>query len=72
MLYRRKKPLSPTGHMARIEQKRDAQRVLVGKPEEKRELTRPRRRLHIRTVLDEIRASNGLLLLRIGTSCGLL
>ena len=32
------------GHVARKEQSRNAYRVLVGKPEEKRPLRRPRRR----------------------------
>ena len=32
------------GHVARMEQSRNASRVLVGKPEEKRLLERPRRR----------------------------
>jgi hypothetical protein len=33
-----------TGHVARMEAKRDACRILVGKPESKRLLGRPRRR----------------------------
>jgi hypothetical protein len=32
------------GHVARIEEKRNAYRLLVGKPERKRPLGRPRRR----------------------------
>jgi hypothetical protein len=32
------------GHLARIEDERNAYRLLVGKPEEKRPLGRPRRR----------------------------
>jgi hypothetical protein len=32
------------GHVARIEEKRNAYRILVGKPEEKRPLGRPRHR----------------------------
>ena len=32
------------GHVARVEQSRNAYRVLVGKPEGKRRLGRPRRR----------------------------
>jgi hypothetical protein len=32
------------GHVARIEEKRNAYRILVGKPEGKRPLGRPRRR----------------------------
>jgi hypothetical protein len=32
------------GHVARIWEKRNAYRILVGKPEEKRPLERPRRR----------------------------
>jgi hypothetical protein len=33
-----------SGHAARIEEKRNAYRILVGKPEGKRTLGRPRRR----------------------------
>jgi hypothetical protein len=33
-----------TGHAARMEEKRNAYRILVGKPERKRPLGRPRRR----------------------------
>jgi hypothetical protein len=33
-----------TGHVARTEEKRNAYRILVGKPEGKRPLGRPRRR----------------------------
>jgi hypothetical protein len=33
-----------TGHVARMEEKRNTYRMLMGKPEEKRLLERPRRR----------------------------
>jgi hypothetical protein len=41
-----------TGHVARIEEKRNAYRILVGKPEEKRSLGRPRRRWVINFKMD--------------------
>jgi hypothetical protein len=41
------------GHVARMEEKRNAYRVLVGKPEEKRPLGRPRRgRITLKWVLE--------------------
>jgi hypothetical protein len=42
------------GHGARMEEKRNAYRILVGKPEEKRPLRRPRRRWMIKLDLREI------------------
>jgi hypothetical protein len=33
-----------TGHVARIEEKKNARRILVGKPEGKRQSGRPRRK----------------------------
>jgi hypothetical protein len=58
------------GHVARMGKKRNAYRILVGKPEGKRPLGRPRRRWvdNIKMNLREI----GLIWLRIGTSGGLL
>jgi hypothetical protein len=58
------------GHVARMGEKRTAYRILVGKPEVKKTLRRPRRRSvdHIKMYLGEI----GLMWLRIGTSGGLL
>jgi hypothetical protein len=46
------------GHVARLREKRNACRILVGKPEGKRPLGKPRR--------------SGLIWLRIGTGGGLL
>jgi hypothetical protein len=45
-----------TSHVARMEEKRNAYRLLVGKPEEKRPLGRPRRRWmeNIRMDLGEV------------------
>jgi hypothetical protein len=66
------------GHVARIEEKRNACRILVGKPEGKRSLGRPRRRWvdNIRMDLREIGWDGvewiGLIWLTIGTSGGLL
>jgi hypothetical protein len=51
------------GHVARMGEKRNAYRILMGKPEGKRPLGRPRRRWVVWT---------GLIWLRIGTSGGLL
>ena len=45
-----------TGHVDRIGQKRDAHRVLVGKPEGKREIARPRCR---RIILERIWTKSG-------------
>jgi hypothetical protein len=46
-----------SGHVARMEEKRNAYRLLAGKPEGKRPLGRPRRRWvdNIRTDLGEVR-----------------
>jgi hypothetical protein len=63
------------GHVARMEKNRNACRILVGKPEGKRPLGRPRRRKvdNIKVDLREI-GWNGMdwIWLRIGTSGGLL
>jgi hypothetical protein len=58
------------GHVARIGEKRDACRILVGKPEGKRPLGRPRREWTI--VRQDGMVWIGLIWLRIGTSGGLL
>jgi hypothetical protein len=64
------------GHIARVEEKKNAYRILVGKPEEKRPLGRPGRRW-----IDNIKMNlkdtgwvvwTGLMWLMIGTSEGLL
>jgi hypothetical protein len=65
------------GHVARMGEKRNAYRILVGKPEGKRLLRRPRRRWedNIRIGLKRDRIGvvwTGLIWLRIGTSGGLL
>jgi hypothetical protein len=64
------------GHVANIGQERNVYRVLVGKPEGKRPLERPRRRWEdgIKTDLREIgwEVWSGFIWLRIGTSGGLL
>jgi hypothetical protein len=65
------------GHVAGMAEKRNAYRILVGKPEEKRPLGRPRcRRVHnIKIDLREIGWDGvdwiGWIWLRIGTSGGL-
>jgi hypothetical protein len=61
------------GHVARIGEKRNAYRLLVGKPEGKRTLGRPRRRWadNIRMDLGEV-GWTGLVWLRIGTGGELL
>jgi hypothetical protein len=61
-----------TGRVARMGEKRNAYRLLVGKPEGKRPLGRPRRRWvdNIRMHLGEVRWGDvltGLFWLRIGT-----
>jgi hypothetical protein len=64
------------GHVARMGEKSNAYRILVGKPEGKRPLGRPRRRWvdNIKMYLREIEWMEriGLIWLRIGTSGGLL
>jgi hypothetical protein len=64
------------GHVARMGEKRNAYRILVGMPEGKRPLGRPRRRWvdNIKMDLREIGWDEwiGLIWLRIGTSGGLL
>jgi hypothetical protein len=65
-----------TGYVARMGEKRNAYRLLVGMPEGKRPLRRPRRRGvdNIKMDLREIRWDGmiGLIWIRIGTSGGLL
>jgi hypothetical protein len=64
------------GHVARMGATKNAYRILVGKPEGKRPLGRPRRRWvdNIKMDLEEIGWDVGLLGrgIRIGTSGGLL
>jgi hypothetical protein len=64
------------GHVARLWEKRNAYRILVGKPEGKRPLGRPRRRLvdSIKWILERQDGMEwiGLIWLRIGNSRGLL
>jgi hypothetical protein len=63
------------GHVARMGAKRNAYRILVGRPEEKRPLRRPRRRW-VGNIKMDLRENGmvwiGLIWLRIGTSGGLL
>jgi hypothetical protein len=63
-------------HVARMEEKRYACRVFVGKPEGKRPLGRPRRRLEDNLKIDLKKEDwvvyTGLIWLRIGTGEGLL
>jgi hypothetical protein len=63
------------GHVVRMREKRNAYRILVGKPEGKRSLGRPRRRW-LDNIKMELRYDEmewiGLICLRIGTSGGLL
>jgi hypothetical protein len=63
------------GHVARMGEKRNACRVLVGKPEGKKQLERPRRRWEIILRWIFVREMGwvvwtGLIWLRIGTSKG--
>ena len=60
--------------MARMEEGRGVHKFLVGKPEEKRPLGRPRYRweCHIEIVLQEVVVGTGWSWLRIGTGDGLL
>ncbi|KAJ4447437.1 hypothetical protein ANN_09444 [Periplaneta americana] len=62
------------GHVARMGESRNAYRVLVGRPEGKRPLGRPRRRWedNIKMDLRDMMIENGLILLRIGTNDGLM
>jgi hypothetical protein len=65
------------GHVARMWEKRNAYRLLAGKPEGKRPLRRPRRRLMDNIRMDLVERWNGvmwagLVWLRIGTSGELL
>jgi hypothetical protein len=62
------------GHVACIGKRRGTYRILVGKPEGKRPLVRPRRRWdnNIKMVLQEVGwgAWTGLIWFRIGTGSG--
>jgi hypothetical protein len=60
------------GHVARMGERRGAYRVLVGKPEGRRPLGRPRHRWedNIKTDLREVGVWTGLGWLRIGTGGG--
>jgi hypothetical protein len=64
------------GHIARMGERRGAYRTLVGKPEGRRPLERPRRRWenNIKVDLQEVRwgAEAGSIWLRIGTGGGFL
>jgi hypothetical protein len=64
------------GHVARMGDRRGAYRVLVGRPEGRRPLGRPRRRWkdNIKMDLQQVGwgAWTGLIWLKIGTGCGLL
>ena len=62
------------GHLARMRARRDAYRILVGRPEGRRPLGSPRRRWedNIEVYLQEVGAWTGLIWLRIGTGGGLL
>jgi hypothetical protein len=62
------------GHVARMGETRNACRILVGEPEGKRPLGRPRRRWvdNIKMDLGDGMVGTGLNWLRIGTSGGLL
>jgi hypothetical protein len=64
------------GHVARVREKRNAHRILVGKPEGKRPLGRPRRTWEDRMDLREREREDGVvwtgfIWLRIGTSGGM-
>jgi hypothetical protein len=61
------------GHVTRMEENRNPHRISVGKPEEKRQLRRPRLRWvdNIKIDIREI-GWDGSMWLRIGTSGGLL
>jgi len=61
-------------HVARMEEKRDVYRVLVGKPEGKRPLGRPKRRWEDNIKMDlqkwDVRVWTGLIWLRMRTGGG--
>jgi hypothetical protein len=59
--------LKREGHVARMETKKNAYRILVGKPERKRPLGRPRRRYEDNIKRDKM-GWYGLIKLRTGTS----
>jgi len=64
-----------TGHVASMGEKRDAYKILVGKPQGRRPFGRPKYRLenNIKMDLQEIKWGwSGLFWLKIGTSGGLL
>jgi hypothetical protein len=64
------------GHVARIEERRGTYKALVEKPEEKRQLGRPRRRMEYyiknKSSRGRMGSCTGLIWLRIGWSGGLL
>jgi hypothetical protein len=59
------------GHVARMGEKRNASRILVGKPGRKSPLGRPRR-MWVDNIKMDLMVWIGLIWLRIGTSGGLL
>jgi hypothetical protein len=59
------------GHVARMGEGRGAYRILVGRPEGRRPLGRPRRRTEDNIKMD-LQKWDGLIWLRIGTTGGLL
>jgi hypothetical protein len=59
------------GHIARMGEKRNAYKILVGKPEGKRQMGRPRRRW-VDNIKMDLREIGWEIKLRIGTSGGLL
>jgi hypothetical protein len=58
------------GHVARVEKGRGVHKVLVGKPEGKRPLGRPRRRWEDKIKMDLKEVGTGWSWLRIGTDGG--
>jgi hypothetical protein len=60
------------GHVARMRERRNAYRLLVGKPEGKRPLGRPRRRWLDNIRIDLVELGWGLVWLEIGTGGELL
>ena len=62
------------GHVARISERKVSYRILVGKPQEKRPLRRPRRRceLNVKMELQEAGWSMDWIWLRIGIGGALL
>jgi hypothetical protein len=67
------KRLRLTGHVAGMEERRGPYRVMVGKPERRRPLGRPRCRWEDNIKMDRQKVVwNGLIWLRVGTGGGLL